>query len=111
MLSRYLLLLFYALSLTRKPITLPYVLYIENSKISLSYTRPPPAEGTTDEPEKAKKKKKKKNKKAKIELEDYLACEDGTDPLVENPYDRYVHICASLPWPVSFMARVRSRPN
>ncbi|KAH7031748.1 Argonaute siRNA chaperone complex subunit Arb1-domain-containing protein, partial [Linnemannia elongata] len=38
------------------------------------------------EPEKAKKKKRKKTKKAKIELEDYLACEDGTDP-VENPYD------------------------
>lgn len=74
---------------------MPYVLIIETSKISLSYTRPPTAEETTGEPEKAKKKKRKKTKKAKIELEDYLACEDGTDP-VENPYDRYVHICASL---------------
>ncbi|KAF8947050.1 hypothetical protein BGZ47_010392 [Haplosporangium gracile] len=61
--------------------------YDENSKISLSYTQSPPAEGTTGEPEKAKKKKKKKTKKAKIELEDYLACEDGIDPLVENPFD------------------------
>ncbi|KAK5808868.1 Argonaute siRNA chaperone complex subunit Arb1-domain-containing protein [Linnemannia elongata] len=61
--------------------------YDETSKISLSYTRPPTAEETTGEPEKAKKKKRKKTKKAKIELEDYLACEDGTDPLVENPYD------------------------
>lgn len=75
---------------------MPFVLYIENSKISLSYTRPPPAEGTTGEPEKAKRKKRKKTKKAKIELEDYLACEDGTDPLVENPYDTYVHTCAPL---------------
>ncbi|KAG9067886.1 hypothetical protein KI688_011477 [Linnemannia hyalina] len=59
----------------------------ENSKINLGYTQPQPAEGTIGEPEKAKKKKRKKTKKAKIELEDYLACEDGTDPLVENPYD------------------------
>ncbi|KAG0289212.1 hypothetical protein BGZ96_007188, partial [Linnemannia gamsii] len=61
-----------------------------NSKINLSYTQPPPGsatEGTTGEPEKAKKKKRKKSKKAKIELEDYLACEDATDPQAENPYD------------------------
>ncbi|KAK3847788.1 MAG: Argonaute siRNA chaperone complex subunit Arb1-domain-containing protein [Linnemannia gamsii] len=61
-------------------------------KISMSYTQPPPgstttANGETNEPEK-KKKRKKKSKKAKIELEDYLAAEDGIDPQADNPYDK-----------------------
>ncbi|KAF9089097.1 hypothetical protein BGX29_012205 [Mortierella sp. GBA35] len=58
--------------------------------ISMSYTHPPPGSdtnGAADEPEKKKKKKKKKAKKAKIELEDFLAAEDGADQPAENPYD------------------------
>lgn len=84
---------------------------LESSKIDLSYTQPPPGSATEEtigEPEKAKKKKRKKTKKAKIELEDYLACEDATDPQAENPYDMYVNMCGSPSMAHVFMARVHS---
>ncbi|KAF9902245.1 hypothetical protein EC991_005155 [Linnemannia zychae] len=64
---------------------------VDAETISLSYTQPPTGTATnegTEDPEKKKKKKKKRTKKAKIELEDYLTAEDGTDAAVENPYDR-----------------------
>ncbi|KAF9930499.1 hypothetical protein FBU30_000393 [Linnemannia zychae] len=62
----------------------------EDTRISLSYTHPPPGgteNATANAPE--KKKKKKKKKKAKIDLEDYLTAEDPNDQQPEDPYDKY----------------------